>query len=310
VGELLQATLSDNSLVEYAYDGMGRRMARTSDMGTRTYLYGNPDIPYQVTAMRAEDGVLHVFYYDDDGVLYALDQGGERFYVGSDPVGTPKIIADASGIVVKRREFDAWGRLLADDNPGFLLPLGLAGGLFDPDTQLVRFWHRDLDTLSGHWTTHDPALYDGGQFNLTQYAGADPVNGRDPTGLWCIGFNAYVGIGGGLQICCRGGTCSACGEVGVGFGIEASAGTGGPARDGSSGFAEAGIGCGPLGAGSQCSYGDCGLQCGLKANVGPLQADTNPGVQAQSDPTGWKRFNATPGCKGSLKVGKKKCERW
>ena len=165
------------------------------------------------------------------GILHALNRGADRYYVGCDPVGTPKIVADATGTVVKRREYGPWGRLLSDSNPGFLLPFGLAGGLFDPDTGLVRFWNRDLDVLSGHWTTHDPALYGGGQFNLTQYAAADPVNGRDPTGLWCIGFSAYVGIGGGIQVCCKNGICSACGEVGIGFGLGGALGSGGPERD-------------------------------------------------------------------------------
>ncbi len=301
VGELLAATLADASVIQYAYDGMGRRVARTSAAGTRTYLYGNPDVPYQVTALRAENGVLHVYYYDEDGVLYALDRGAERFYIGCDPVGTPKVVADATGAVVLHREFDAWGRLLTDSNPGFLLPFGLAGGLYDPDTQLVRFWHRDLDTLSGHWTTHDPALYGGGQFNLTQYAGADPVNGRDPTGLWCIGFNAYIGLGGGLQVCCSGGICSACGEIGVGFGIEGTVGSGGPERDGKSGFAEAGYSCGGAGVGLKCKSGDCGPSCGAEVQLADYKLDTSGNVGHGVSPLK---------CGPSIKAGRKNCERW
>src|SRR5687768_18011112 len=35
--------------------------------------------------------------------------------------------------------------------------------------------------------SRDPALYGGGQANLYEYAGSDPVGQRDPTGLFCVG---------------------------------------------------------------------------------------------------------------------------
>jgi RHS repeat-associated protein len=43
----------------------------------------------------------------------------------------------------------------ADSNPGFQ-PFGFAGGLYDPDTGLVRFGARDYDAAAGRWTANDP----------------------------------------------------------------------------------------------------------------------------------------------------------
>jgi RHS repeat-associated protein len=36
------------------------------------------------------------------------------------------------------------------------IPFGFAGGLYDPDTQLVRFAARDYDASVGRWTAKDP----------------------------------------------------------------------------------------------------------------------------------------------------------
>lgn len=107
-GELLSATISGQN-VTYTYDGMGRRVARTDNSGTFQYLYGNQDNPFQLTASRDPQGILTYYYYDDSGLLYALDKGSIRYYVATDQVGTPKVVTDATGAVVKQMEFDSFG---------------------------------------------------------------------------------------------------------------------------------------------------------------------------------------------------------
>ncbi|WP_435106930.1 RHS repeat-associated core domain-containing protein, partial [Arhodomonas sp. AD133] len=58
-----------------------------------------------------------------------------------------------------------------------------AGGLYDPDTGLVRFGARDYDPEVGRWTAKDPILFQGGVANLFGYVANDPVNKSDLTGL-------------------------------------------------------------------------------------------------------------------------------
>ena len=62
-------------------------------------------------------------------------------------------------------------------------PFGFAGGLYDPDTGLVRFGARDYDAETGRWTARDPLLFHSGSTNLYAYAGNDPVNRVDVDGL-------------------------------------------------------------------------------------------------------------------------------
>ena len=62
-------------------------------------------------------------------------------------------------------------------------PFGFAGGLYDPDTGLVRFGARDYDAEIGRWTNRDPIGFGGGLSNLYEYVNNDPVNLIDVTGL-------------------------------------------------------------------------------------------------------------------------------
>jgi RHS repeat-associated protein len=184
-GELLQAT-AGGTTVSYAYDSAGRRTARIQDGRRTQYLYGDPARPLLVTGSREPGGQLTTYYYDPDGRLFALRRGGATYYVGTDQVGTPKVVVDAAGTVVKTLVYDAFGRRnpagATETGAGFELPIGFAGGLEDPVTGLVRFGLRDYEPASGRWTTRDPILQAGG-LNVFAYAGSDPVGGRDLSGL-------------------------------------------------------------------------------------------------------------------------------
>ena len=90
-----------------------------------------------------------------------------------------------------------------DSNPGFQ-PFGFAGGLYDPDTKLVRFGARDYDASIGRWVSKDPIRFGGGQANIYAYVNDDPVNRADRTGLdpgdpsfWTylrVGACVYLGL--------------------------------------------------------------------------------------------------------------------
>ncbi len=61
-------------------------------------------------------------------------------------------------------------------------PFGFAGGLYDRDAGLVRFWLRDYDPETGRWTAKDSLGFAGGDTNLYGYVLGDPVNWIDPKG--------------------------------------------------------------------------------------------------------------------------------
>ena len=87
----------------------------------------------------------------------------------------------ATGTVAERIDYDAWGNVTLDTNPGFVCQ-GYAGGLRDEATELVRFGARDYDPAVGRWTCKDPIGFAGG-LNRYGYVGGNPIDASDPTGL-------------------------------------------------------------------------------------------------------------------------------
>ena len=116
-------------------------------------------------------------------ILYPAIVGSDACCV-TDQLGSPRLVVNvATGAIAQRIDYDEFGQVLSDSNPGFQ-PFGFAGGLYDRDTQLVRFGARDYDAETGRWTAKDPIGFGGGDGNLYRYANSDPINGNDPLGLY------------------------------------------------------------------------------------------------------------------------------
>jgi RHS repeat-associated protein len=158
-------------------------VGRSDASGTTQYLYGDPTDPQRLTAVRSATGVLSTLTYDDDGLVIGLQQGSSRYYVSCDQTGSPRVMIDGSGRVVKTMSYDSFGAITADSNPALVVPLGFAGGLADGVTGLLHFDARVYDPAAGRWTARDPELFDAGQVNLYEYVGNDPLNYRDADGV-------------------------------------------------------------------------------------------------------------------------------
>ena len=97
------------------------------------------------------------------------------------------MVNTATGDIVQKMEYDEFGRVLSDTNPGFT-PFGYAGGIYDQQTGLVRFGARDYDSEIGRWTCKDPIGFSGEASNLYEYCYNDTVNLVDITGLMGEGY--------------------------------------------------------------------------------------------------------------------------
>ncbi len=62
-------------------------------------------------------------------------------------------------------DYDEFGNVTYDSNPGFQ-PFGFAGGLYNPETKLVRFGARDYDASTGRWMSKDPIGFEGEDDNF------------------------------------------------------------------------------------------------------------------------------------------------
>jgi RHS repeat-associated protein len=116
-----------------------------------------------------------------------LVKAGVIYRLVLDQLGSVRLVVNsADGTIIQRLDYDEFGRVTQNTNPGFQ-PFGFAGGLYDSDTELVRFGARDYDAGPGRWLARDPIGFRGGDPDLFSYAGNDPVSNRDPTGLFLGG---------------------------------------------------------------------------------------------------------------------------
>jgi RHS repeat-associated protein len=181
LGNLLAVGLPDGRVVHYLIDGENRRVAHLVD-GQMQWLFAySSSLP---VARLRPDGTVESFYiYGASAhVPDVVIKDGRTYRLVTDHLGSPLLVVDvATGEIAQRLDYDVFGRVLADTSPGFQ-PFGFAGGLYDPDTGLVRFGARDYDPAVGRWTGKDPAGFAGGDTNLYAYAFGDPVNYVDPSG--------------------------------------------------------------------------------------------------------------------------------
>jgi RHS repeat-associated protein len=98
-------------------------------------------------------------------------------------LGSPLFVIDTStGTVAQELDYDDFGNIIFDTNPGFQ-PFGFAGGIYDNHTKLTHFGARDYDAETGRWTSKDTIKFAGGDMNLYGYVIGNPVNWIDPWGL-------------------------------------------------------------------------------------------------------------------------------
>jgi RHS repeat-associated protein len=181
-GELLRVDLPDGRVIEYVHDPLGRRIAKKVN-GAITEKYLWQGLTRLLGVYDGSNSLLMRFQYADARMPVAMTKGGATYYLTYDQVGSLRVVADSSGNVVKRIDYDSFGNIIDDSAPLFAVPLGFAGGLHDRDTGLVRFGFRDYDPDVGRWLAKDPILFAGGDIDLYGYVLDDPINLVDPYGL-------------------------------------------------------------------------------------------------------------------------------
>jgi RHS repeat-associated protein len=220
MGNLHGVEFAEGRGVEYDIDGAGRRVGRrvydanNNEVDRKSYIFR--DLLRPIAEMDSSGNVVARYVYADGGgvdqnglsqlktrlganpgsalllaernvpeyiVTYDVSGAVATYRLVTDHLGSVRLVVNVTdGSIAQRIEYDEFGVVLHDSNPGFQ-PFGFAGGIYDAETGLVRFGARDYDSTIGRWTSKDPLTWGGGQSNLFGYVSNNPVNAVDSSGL-------------------------------------------------------------------------------------------------------------------------------
>lgn len=182
LGNLIGASLPNGTKISYVLDAENRWVGKkVNGLLSNGFLYDGQTV---MAELNGADAIVSEFVYASGrGAPDYMVQGSNTYRIFSDQLGSPRLVVNTStGRIVERIDYDEFGNVIKDTNPGFQ-PFGFGGGLYDQHTKLVHLGARDYDAGAGRWTAKDPILFGGGDTNLYGYVLNDPLNMVDPAGL-------------------------------------------------------------------------------------------------------------------------------
>ncbi len=188
-GQLARAVHSDGREVSFAYDALGRRVAKGSDARTTRWLWdGNVplhELEYSTTSPDAHDpaaappGTTWLFEPDSFAPIARLSASSVHSVV-SDHLGVPLCMLDERGNARWQADTDIWGRASVVGEPE-LCPWRWPGQYADAETGLSYNRFRYYSPADGQYVSRDPLRLLGG---IALYAYVpDPLVSTDPLGL-------------------------------------------------------------------------------------------------------------------------------
>jgi len=175
---------SVTDIESYRYDAHGRRIRAWTPEGLRYSLYSQAG---QLLWQRDARSNKRREYIHLNGSLVAertrtlTGSTATVTYQHTDALGTPVLKTSASRVVLERREYEPYGKLLnqpLESGPGF------TGHDTDPDTQYTYMQQRYFDPRVGRFWSMDPVTVDsvGRNFNRYWYGNNNPYRFTDPDG--------------------------------------------------------------------------------------------------------------------------------
>jgi RHS repeat-associated protein len=160
----------------YAYNGEDLRTSQTVS-GTTSYLAW--DMTEELPLILS-DGTNNYIYGPGELPIEQISSGGTIAYLHHDQAGSTRLLTGSTGTVTGKCTYGAYGTPTCEG--ATTTPLGYDGQYTSSDTGLIYLRARVYDPATAQFLTTDPIL------SVTTapytYAGDNPLNLGDPTGLW------------------------------------------------------------------------------------------------------------------------------
>ncbi|WP_406387748.1 RHS repeat-associated core domain-containing protein [Streptomyces sp. NBC_00211] len=167
----------------YLYDADGELLIQRGPDGDTLYLFGGAE---QLTLNKTSTTVAGLRNYKGpDGTKITRSSTGTVVYQATNPQNTSQLQVDAATLNVTRRAFDPYGAQRGPAPPSWADNRGYLGQPTDTATGLSLLGARNYDPVIGRFLTCDPVFEAGdpNQMGGYAYAGNDPINASDPSGL-------------------------------------------------------------------------------------------------------------------------------
>jgi RHS repeat-associated protein len=175
---LKQAMLPSGLVVNYKYDGLGRRIQRTTSAGANErYVYDGHDALIDLNS----DWSVANTYLNDLGIDNHLRQtsattGVSCFLTGH--LGSTSALTNADGILVEQNVYDSFGNSSGSARTRY----SYTGRERDPETGMLYYRARFYDPQLGRFISEDLIGLDAG-INPYAYVKNEPVRFIDPFGF-------------------------------------------------------------------------------------------------------------------------------
>jgi len=166
----------------YSYDGSGNRLKAIRGGTTTKYVYdaaGN--------LLCETDGSNNVtrYYIYGAGLLAMVTPAGDVYCYHFNATGSTVALTDANQAIVKSYAYDPFGNCNEAGDANLTQPFKYVGqfGVMAESNGFYYMRARYYDPKVGRFICEDPSGFAGGDVNLSNYAGGNPVNFTDPQGL-------------------------------------------------------------------------------------------------------------------------------
>lgn len=171
---------------QYAYDDDGNRVEAITATGTTRFLVDSANNTGLSQVLEERDGAGAVkARYAYGYQLASMTRGGSSSYVMRDSHRNVRALSGAGGAVTDRYTYDGYGNSVASTG-STENPYRYSGQRLDSDTGLYQLRARYYSPATSRFLSRDPlggSLDDPRSTHRYTYAGDDPINASDPTGL-------------------------------------------------------------------------------------------------------------------------------